>query len=47
MSNSEIKSAFTEVCSGAADMVEILEEDFDEVSGGACGTFKCGVYQVA
>ncbi len=47
MNNSELKDALHETQSDTSGMVEILAEDFDEVAGGSCGSFTCGLFRVA
>jgi hypothetical protein len=47
MSNGTIKSGLDAATPSLNGDVELLDNELDEVSGGACGTFTCGLYRVA
>jgi hypothetical protein len=46
MTNKSIRDALTGTTPSIGAEVELLDHQLDEVSGGACQTFTCGVYRV-
>lgn len=46
MNNGTIKNALGSGDAPLSAEIELLDNELDEVSGGACGTFTCGVYRV-
>jgi hypothetical protein len=46
MRNDFLKSAIKVGMEPLIGDFEVLGDDLDDVSGGACGTFRCGIYQV-
>lgn len=46
MTNDTIKGAFNEQSAPLGTEVELLDSELDDVAGGACKSFTCGVFRV-
>ncbi len=47
VSNEDLKKAMGASDSSISNEIELLNDELDEVAGGDCKSFTCGVYRVA